>query len=267
MAGHHKQWNKSKVHAKINYFNSRMPLNTSIFVITLTMNNKDAVTIKLNLFYPPVCSQNTVAPPIEEMQAVFTHNAKVKKVFTEQIFNPRTMSYEKEHYVELENEEQAVYAVTLPQPLPNPRGKGYRGYTFTKPTQNTVNRAIYRVIGTCIDQLKDVDQKMVDLGAVATGDGFAVLPSTFISKEAFDSRIELIQTQIKADPNHSVALLHNTLVKHIGVDVERRQTMLDALVERRIELLLELHSFDRDTYPFTVDLKLGALLSTKAIKS
>lgn len=243
-----------------------MILNKSIFVITPTMNNKDAVTIKLNLFYPPVCSQNTVAPPIEEMQAVFTHNAKVKKVFTEQIFNPRTMSYEKEHYVELENEEQAVYAVTLPQPLPNPRGFGYRGYTFSKPTQNTVNRAIYRVIGTCIDQLKKVDQEMVDLGAVER-DGFAVLSSTFISKEAFDSRIEVIQTQIKLDPNHSVALLHNTLVKHIGVDVERRQTMLDALVERRIELLLELHSFDRDTYPFTVDLKFGALLSAKAENS
>jgi hypothetical protein len=208
--------------------------------------------------YPSTWS---VAPPIEEIQAAFERNAVVKKVFTERIFNPKSMKFEVEHYVQLDNAEQAVYAVTLLHPLPNPRGRGYLGYTFSPPAQDTQSRSIYRAIGNCIEQIKEVDKKMVDLGAVPACEGFAVLPTKFMQKETFDSQIESLQSQIKANPKDKVlkCILHRTLVQHVKVDLKRRQEMLDALIDQRIALLVELHSFDRDAYPFTVDLEFGSV--------
>lgn len=219
----------------------------------------DAVTVKLNM--PPSTPSSTklwpvTAPSVEEMQVAFSHNARVERVFTEQVFDPKRMGFETEYYVQFETEEQAVFAVTLPQPLPHPLGRGFHGYTFSMPTQDTLTRTIYRAIGTCIEKLKEVDKRMVELGAVAAPSGYAVLSAVFMSKEKFDAQVERLQSQLDADPQdvEAKSSLHSLLVRHIGVDLDRRQTMLDVLLDRRIALLLELHGFDRDAYPFTVDL-------------
>lgn len=225
----------------------------------------DADIVKLNAPPPVSSSPSTLAwnsaPSLEEMQSAFSHYAGVKKVFTEQVFHVQRMRFEIEHFVQLETAEQATFAVSLAQPLPNPRGRGFLGYSFSTPTQDTTTRAIYRSIGTRIEMLKEVDEKMVELGAIVALDGYAVLSTVFMSKEKFDAQVQVLQSRLEADPQDTAAKysLHSLLVRHIGVDLQQRQATLEALMDRRIALLLELHAFDRDTYPFTVDLDFGSL--------
>jgi hypothetical protein len=107
-----------------------------------------------------------------------------------------------------------------------------------------------------MEQLKEVDKRIEDLGTVLTRDGFPVLPSVFMEKETFESQIAVLQSKIKDNPTDQPLkfALHHLLLCHVGVDLQRRRAMLDDLIERRIGLLLQLHSIDRDAYPFTMDL-------------
>jgi hypothetical protein len=205
-----------------------------------------------------------VAPSEKDVRAVFDQSAcpavRVECVFSEMNFHhlngtaksPKHDVPEEEVFVQFESEEQACSVL------------GLRGdFRFTIPSKTRSTRASYRKIGELVLQLKQVDAEIRALGAVPGRGGIPVLPDHFVQIEQFDETVVALKgnmTRGGGGGGSSFSTLgsarenlHNFLVYRTRINRSKRQELLDSLVDKRIDVLLKLCSFDPDETPFTFD--------------
>ena len=119
-------------------------------------------------------------------------------------------------------------------------------YKFVTPP-SFVARATYRNIGHLITRLKEVDDQLKTLGAVAGSSGTPRLSKHLLSVEDFDAQVNEYTLR------NNKEFLHEFLTTKTRVDKRKRQTALEPLVDERIEILMQLSKIDQDKFPFTFE--------------
>lgn len=222
-----------------------------------------------------------VLPSAHELQAGLIRNSNalsssvdfagltVVEIFLERNFNrlesapehPNHLFQEEEMYVRFGSDEQASCLLNLGCGLALDiyMDSQYRCQTFFRfslPSKSMVLRAQYRKIGEDILNLKEIDQNIRAIGAVARTPGIPVLPDHFIQDDEFDKTVTALMEDVQFTDDQMVSkgggkdALHEYLVSKCRVNRRGRQAALDVLIDQRINVLLKLCRYNQDETPF-----------------
>ncbi len=199
-------------------------------------------------FYVGVCSRDPIG----------VKQADVESVFTEENFNhiqagpssPNYLLREINMYVKFASVEQASLLLGGYKQVSirsNENGRHCCRIELITPSRDAKTRATYRTIGSLIHRLKEVDNQLKALGAVAGNGGTPRLSKNLLQSDEFDAQVNEC---IKKDAKES---LHGFLCTKTRVDKRKRQAAMDPLVDERINILLKLTKYDPDEVPFTFE--------------
>ena len=242
-------------------------------------SDQNAVVVQMCGCFPRTAAGIPLIPGKDEIQAAFgvrkyqretIHEVEVKSIKVEYNFkyigdnpsNPNYLLKEPEVFVTVASVKQANYIISLKHAhvsIKTEHGSTGQSFRFSSPLKDADTRATYREIGSLIIRLKQVDERLKALGAVAGRGGVPELSDMLIQNEDFDTCIETYHKNKEAngrqrqDPLMAKQHLHAFLCTRTRVDRRARQAALEPLVDERIEILLKLVKYDQDRFPFAIE--------------
>jgi hypothetical protein len=139
-------------------------------------------------------------------------------------------------------------------------------YQFSVPQRTYAKRNVYRAIGGYVTELKVIDERLKRIGALPGFKGFPVLPQTMIDAEVFDKSVQTFNEHMKIKSTTDLKRLgyHNEsdvkrrcyeyLTFNTKVNKEKRELILQSLLDSRLAVMQKLKSYNQDEFPFTYDI-------------